>query len=292
MKISVVVGSVESERSIRDCIASILSAGSEHATEVIVVDASRDATAALVRLHFPDVTLISMPSGTLTPRLWSEGFARSSGSAVAFTTGHCIVPAGWLGDLQGALALAAVGAGGPILLERDSSLLDAAIYFLRYSAFMPDGSTESRSVTDIAGDNCMYVRAELAPCLSPTDAFWEVDVNRRLTREGKVLTMVPSAAVSFGRSFPFAVISRHRFEHGIHSGRWRSTEDQVSPWRIVTVAPVVPFVLLLRIIRRVRRAGGDISLVVMCSPLILWLAMCWAAGEARGAWRAVDARRN
>lgn len=66
----------------------------------------------------------------------------------------------------------------------------------------------------------------------------------------------------------------------------------MNPWRIVLAAPVVPFVLLFRILRRVGKAGGDIGLVVKCSPLILWLAACWAAGEADGAWRGLSAPRR
>lgn len=293
MEISVVIGSVESERSIRDCLDSILTSAHGRAVEVIVADASHDGTAALVRLHFPDAKLISMPPGTLTPRLWSEGFARSSGRAVAFTTGHCAAPRNWLADLDCALSLGAAGAGGPIALAAGSSMVDAAVYFLRYSAFMPNHSADPHSASDIAGDNSMYLRADLATHITSTEeGFWEADVNRRLRNEGMHLTMVPRAVISFGRSFPLAVISRHRFAHGVHSGGWRSVDGGISPWRIMIAAPAVPLALLLRILSRVRRADGDVSLVVKCSPFILWLAVCWAAGEARGAWRALDARRN
>jgi hypothetical protein len=104
--------------------------------------------------------------------------------------------------------------------------------------------------------------------------------------------MVPQSVVSFGRSFPLAMISHHGFAYGVHSGRWRSVDGGDSPWRIMIAALAVPLVLLLRILGRVRRTAGDVSLVVKCSPFILWLAVCWAAGEVRGAWRALGARRN
>ena len=293
VEISVVVGSVESERSIRDCLESISISARGRTVELIVVDASHDTTAGLVRLHFPDVNLVSMRVGTLTPQLWLEGYRRSSGTFVAFTTGHCVVPSDWLVDLQSALSSGAAGAGGPITLAPDKSMVDAAVYFLRYSAFMRGASEDPHPVSEIAGDNSMYVRNEVDAHVTPSaDGFWEVDVNRRLRKAGKTLLMVPRASVAFGRSSPLMVISRHRFAHGMHSGSWRSVEDGVSPWRIILVAPLVPFVLLARIFKRVRAARGDVSLVVKSSPLILWLAACWATGEAVGALTAPDARRN
>jgi len=293
VEISVVVGSVESEHSIRDCLRSISDSAKGRNVELIVADASHDGTAGLVRLSFPDVKLISMPAGMLTPRLWLEGYTRSTGDAVAFTTGHCVVPSGWLAELQDALRAGAAAAGGPITLAPQSTLVDAAVYFLRYSAFMGGVSPDPYTVPEIAGDNSMYARAALSSHLAPgADGFWEVDINRRLRSAGQTLTMVPRASVSFGRSAPLKVISRHRFAHGVHSGKWRSAEGGVSPWRTMLAAPVVPFVLLLRIVNRVRAASGDVALVARCAPLVLWLGACWAAGEAVGAWRALDARRS
>jgi hypothetical protein len=234
-----------------------------------------------------------MAPGTLTPLLWSNGFARSSGRAVAFTTGHCTVPVKWLSELRSALELGAVGAGGPVTLDTGTSRLDAAIYFLRYSSVMQTLSDDPYRVSQIAGDNSMYSGEAMRRHQdSLENGFWEVDFHRRLEKDGEYLVMVPAARVSFGPSFPLAVISRHRFSHGMHSGRWRALEVGVNPWRIVAAAPLVPLILLIRIVRRVRNAGGKVGLVAACSPLLLWLATCWACGEARGAAEVIGARRN
>jgi len=293
VEISVVVGSVESEHSIRDCLRSISESAKGHNIELIVADASHDGTAGIVRLNFPDVKLLSLQSGTLTPQLWLEGYTRSSGAAVAFVTGHCVVSSGWLAGLEDALSAGAAGAGGAVTLAPRSSLVDAAVYFLRYSAFMPGVATDPHPASEIAGDNSMYARAAISSHLIPdADGFWEVDINRRLRNAGEALTMVPLASISFGHSAPLKVISRHRFAHGVHSGKWRSAEGGINPWRTMLAAPLVPFVLLLRILRRVRQARGNVALVFRCAPLILWLGACWAAGEAAGARRVRDARRS
>ena len=293
VEISVVVASIESERSIRRCLESVFASASGHAAEVIVVDASRDATAELVRREFPQASLACMPPGTLTPLLWSNGFARSSGRAIAFTTGHCAVPEQWLSDLQSALELGAAGAGGPLSLATGTSLLDAAVYYLRYSSVMYTRRDDSHRVSQIAGDNSMYSGdAMRRHQRSFENGFWEIDFHRRLEKDGEHLVMVPSARVSFGPSFPLGVISRHRFSHGMHSGRWRALETGVNPWRIVAAAPLVPFILLMRIVRRVQDANRKLALVAACSPLLLWLGACWACGEAAGAAEVIGARRN
>lgn len=287
------IGSVESARSIRDCVASVVESCSGLDTEIIVVDASRDPTATLVGMYFPQVQLIQLPPGTLTPVLWSTGILRARGSRIALTTGHCAVPPMWARDLLGALDTDVAGAGGPIELKQGASILDRAIYLLRYSAFLTSASGGASRVQEIAGDNAMYTRAALeANGSSVANGLWDVELNKRLRDEGQVLLMVPSAAVTFGASFPLAVISQHRFAHGRHFGAWRVRENAASPWRIVVAAPLVPFVFLARIAARVMRYRRHRLDFLVSSGLIVWLAACWATGEAAGAIQAGESRAN
>jgi len=225
-----------------------------------------------------------MPAGTLTPRLWSAGLAEAKGRNVALMTGHSKVPHIWLDVLSSALGPGISGSGGPIALSAAGSRLDAAIYFLRYSAFMPGGNAGATSSQEIAADNAMY-RGDMLRKHSRSfdDGFWEVDFHHRIRAEGEGLAMVPSAEMEFGRSFPLTTISRQRFAHGRHFGRWRARNTEVTRLRIVGAAPLVPFVLMARIAGRVFRRGGGSLRFAAASPLVLWLAICWAAGEARGA---------
>ncbi len=282
--VSVVIGSVESERTIRECVSSVVESCSGLDAEIIVVDASRDATAARVRMYFPHVLLIQLPSGTLTPVLWSTGISHARGFRIALTNGHCFVKPEWARDLITALDTGAAGAGGPIELRRGSSMVDRAIYLLRYSAFLPAVESGVSRVLEIAGDNAMYTRAALERHDSTFgNGLWDVELNKLLREEGRELLMVQGAAVSFGASFPLAVVSRHRFAHGRHFGAWRVRENAVSPLRIVVTAPLVPFVLFARIGARVLRHGRHRLDFLVSSVFVLWLAACWAAGEAAGA---------
>jgi glycosyl transferase family 2 len=296
VEISVIVASVDAEHSIRDCLASVLRSVRGQRGEVIVADASHDRAAGIVRGEFPDVKLITMSPGTLTPNLWSEGLANSHGRAVAFTTGHHVVPENWVDELCAGLESGAAAAGGPVSLAEGSTLLDAAVYFLRYSAFMPGKTTDPHETDEIAGDNSIYRREVIDRHASALhDGFWEVELHHLLRADGERLLMIPRAMVAFGQSFPLASISRHRFAHGKHFGRWRASQPAQSRLRILLPAPLVPFVLVARAARRVKRADGNLALFTLCSPIVLWLAACWALGEAIGATQtaaAEDANRR
>jgi glycosyltransferase involved in cell wall biosynthesis len=291
--LSVVIGSVASARSIRGCIASIIASCATVRSEIIVVDASTDETASLVRQYFPQIRLISLPPGTLTPILWSTGIAAARGSHIATTTGHCAVPPAWARELMAALDSAAAGAGGPIRLRSEASLVDQAVYFLRYSAFLPNAESAVAKVPEIAGDNAMYARSVFDENPSAlTRGFWEVEIHSALRETGSFLLMVPRASIEFGDSFPLGLITRHRFLHGKHYGAWRVSRHLASVLRVVVAAPVVPLVLLFRIARRVLRNGSHRLGFALASPIILWLAAAWAAGEAVGALQSREAARE
>ena len=230
--------------------------------------------------------MICLAPGTLTPVLWSTGIASARGKRIATTTGHFVVPASWAGDLSAALDSGAAGAGGPVALRRDASLVDRAIYFLRYSAFLPSDARAVTEVSEIAGDNAMYERSLFEEYRSVlADGFWEVAMHRAMRTKGQRLVMVQSAIAEFGKSFPLSLISRHRFAHGRHFGAWRVREAGTSATRIAVFAPLVAFVLLARSARRAMSSVGELAHFVMGAPLILWLAASWALGEAVGPLR-------
>ncbi|MEO5580740.1 MAG: hypothetical protein ABIR58_08775, partial [Gemmatimonadaceae bacterium] len=216
----------------------------------------------------------------------AAGLGRANGRHIAFMTGHSTVPQNWARDLMASLGGDVAGAGGPLVLSVNSSLTDAAIYFLRYSAFMPAAEAFPHPAKEIAGDNAMY-RGDILRSHSDSfaDGFWEVPFHHLIHAEGYSLMMVPGAAIDFGRSFTLSAISSQRFAHGRHFGAWRANVGGTSKIRIMAAAPVVPFLLLARMASRVVRSRPRmLARFGASSPLILWLGICWALGEARGAW--------
>jgi hypothetical protein len=289
--LSVVVATVDSAHSIRECLARLRQTVRGIDSEIIVVDASRDGTGDIVEEIVGDAELVRLPYGTLTPDLWAVGIAKSRGRVVGLTTGHCLVPDGWADSLMKRVGSDVVGAAGALVIGETARVLDWAVYYLRYSEFIPFVNRSGDDVHTIPADNAAYDGSEIRRYVDSTaSGFWEVDFHRSARAAGKSLAFVAAATAHFGRSFPFMTIAAHRFAHGRHSGSWRVQTGASSAARSVLAAPLVPFVLAARTARRAARVPGHLTRFVASLPIFLVLAASWAAGEAWGAVAGPDAR--
>ena len=282
--LSIVVASVDSARSIDECIRRLRASLDGINAELIVVDASRDGTAEMVVQLGGYDALIRLPAGTLTPELWAAGIARSRGRVVALTTGHCHVPREWARALVERVDTRVIGAAGALELADGTTMVDWAVYYLRYSEFIPYVNRTDDQVRAIPADNAAYDGDAIRTYTAATTAgFWEVDFHRSALGAGKSLAFVAAATARLGRSFPLMTIAAHRFAHGRHSGSWRVWTGTSSAVRSVLAAPLVPLVLAVRIARRVLRVRGHRLRFIASMPVFLLLAVCWAMGEAWGA---------
>ena len=290
-KLSIVIGSVESARSIERCLDALVVSCAGIDCEIVVVNAGQDPAVESATAKISNARYLPMPDDSLTPRLWSEGIASSSGDVVALITAHCMVTRPWARGLLDALDEGPAAAGGPLSLADDASLVDAAIFFLRYSAFLIGRGNSA--VDEIAGDNAAYIRDRIPQgSWSREKGFWETDVNRAIRRDGGAIVWRDDAVAEFTHSFRFATICRHRFEHGRLFGAARVSERGESKARIILASPLVPFMLAVRIGRRLIRAGRYRMRYLVALPLVLPLAACWAFGEATGAMDGSVAHRS
>jgi GT2 family glycosyltransferase len=281
-----VVASVDAAATIRACLESIAASCARIDHEVIVVDSSRDDSAAIAGSALNSATVVRHGSGLLVPHLWAAGIESARGIIVALTTANFRVSEGWAEALLSALGESVAGVGGPIALADDVSITDAAVFFLRYSAYLPSGSTTIYEVPDFAGDNCCYVRAALNDgTWSVEHGFWETEENSALRKAGHRLVMNPDAKAIFLGGMTLGAFSRQRYAHAVLFGDWRAKVNGESRARIIAASPLVPFILSLRIVKRAWRISEYRSRLIGCMPLLFWLAACWAAGEAVGALR-------
>jgi len=281
--LSVVVASVDGSRSRSACLDHLLTSCASLEAEILICEAS-DRGPEIADL--PDrVTTWRFPSETLTPVLWGEGLRRANGRVVAFTTTHFLVGEHWARRLVEAVDAGAAGAGGPVVIAPGTGPLDWAVYFLRYSAFMPATLGAGRISGELAGDNAVYSRAALEPHRARlAQGVWDVDVHRWLRADGHGLVAVPEATAAYAASSRFRTIALHRFRHGRQYGAGRVSRGERSRWLVVCAAPAVPLVLALRAGRRVLGADRDLRFVLSL-PWFLLLAGAWAVGEAWGALR-------
>jgi hypothetical protein len=178
--------------------------------------------------------------------------------------------------------LDAAGIGGPIEPPPGGRAFGWAVYFLRYSAYL--GVRAESAVGDLAGDNASYKREALRAVAAGGDGeFWEQEAHRRLLARGERLVLVPAMRVQQAVAPPPLVFLRQRVRHGRRFGAERARRHGRA-WAAAAAcaSPLVPPVLMGKVIARVVAAGGPVSRLLICLP---WLAACaaaWAIGEASG----------
>ncbi len=277
-ELSVVVAADGDAHAADACIRAILTATNGINAEVIVVR----TTNAERPSQEPHITTVSMPPGTLTPRLWSEGYRRANGRVVAFTTTHFRVGKGWAKALMAGIDRGWGGVGGNISLASSTSVIDWAVYYLRYSAFMAE-TTAVTTNHEIAGDNAAYRKDAMdAHRGSFANGFWEVEYHRLLRQHGGTLAFAAGADAAFVGGVRPGALFAARFAHGRHFARWRVSSAHVPRARVICAAPLVPLVLVARIARRALKHPGHRVRFLLAAPLLLWFALGWAAGELWG----------
>ncbi len=286
-QLTVVVGCIDCASSIQESLRSLAAACAGVDCEIIVVDASTDGTSDLARSTLPAVRIIPRPAGFLVPELWAWGIAESRADVVALTTGNCAVMSGWANSMVEAITAGGAAAGGPLYLDASASISDAAVFFLRYSAFLSRASESVNDAEAIAGDNSAYSRAALeVGGWNRERGFWETEVNSLLIARGQAVRWVAGAGSVFIGGVRPRDFMKQRFTHGNLFGEWRILERRESRSRLLLVAPLVPAVMLFRIAGCVWPHVEYRARLLTSLPFLAWFALCWATGEAYGALRA------
>jgi hypothetical protein len=297
-RLAVIVAAIDA----RATIAASLARWGGEADEVIVVDASREATAhdvcrvgtahraiptqGMVGSAHPtrgEVRILRRPVGRLAPELWRDGLDATDAPLVAFTTAAMVPEPGWRAAMLDRLdATGAAAVGGPIAPGSTLSATDRAVYLLRYASYLPP--LPEPSALEPPGDNAVYRRAALHG-LEPLWAggFWEVEIHRALRARGATLAIAPGATVTYQGGARLAPMLRQRLAHARRYGRSRA--GRMGPAERLAraaAAGAVPALLLGRIAAALVARGERLGPWMSALPPLSLLLAAWAAGEARG----------
>ena len=257
--------------------------------EVLVIgDVGRHAPFYQARAGEAGVVLrvVLAPRRALVPELWGAGLHAARGAVVAFSIDQCVVAEGWGETALAGIAAGDAGVGGPISLAPDASRTARAIYYLRYTAFLPLTGGVTRRAGEIAGDNAAYSRSVLLRYPHAFHhGFWEVEAHHLMRADGATLSLLAGMTATFGGSPSLITFIGQRFAHGAHFGAWRVAAGGRRPWQVVVGAPFVPVILLLRKSATLRRMPGGLGKLASAVVPFLTLAAAWASGEAAGAMR-------
>jgi hypothetical protein len=281
LKLSVVVACRRPGPALAQVLEALRTACEGISAEILLVCPAGRTPKSDLLAGAPEAVAIAGPANALVPDLWGVGLLAAQGEATAFTTAEFLVPRTWARALLDSLGSGATGAGGAIALGEGASVVDRAVYFLRYSSFQPP--RDDGPAGEIPGDNAAYRSDALRRHAGPmAGGFWEVDFHRRIRHEGGTLRWVRDATATFRSGGTLPERLRERFRHGRHSGAYRAGPLGHPWWRGVLAAPIVPGVLAARALRRAARAGR-LGAALAGLPALLPLAGAWALGEAVGA---------
>jgi glycosyltransferase involved in cell wall biosynthesis len=157
--VSVIVPTWNGERTVRDCLTSVLAALDGLRGELIVVDSGTDGTAELVRREFPAVRLIRSEERLTAGAARNRGIEASRGRLVCFTDQDCVVPPDWVQRLSRIIADGSLdGAGGSVAIRNVWSASGCALYFLEFLNQFPTRARPERNPLFLVGCNSIYRR--------------------------------------------------------------------------------------------------------------------------------------
>jgi glycosyltransferase involved in cell wall biosynthesis len=280
--LSVVVAAQEAGSYLPKCLAGLQAQLFACSGEVVVVDGSGRGAALRLAGEFPSFRFFELPQRTEVPKLWKAGIEASHGRIVALTIEHCVPGPGWIQAVLRAHAVGPSAIGGAMEIDPGAGLVDRAIYFCRYSGYIPP--FPPRWVDDLAGDNCSYKRAALDELRAEmAEGFWETFTHQAMRRRGERLLCDPSILMYYAGPLAGLSFLRTRLAHGRYFAARRARAlSRLERFLRAAAFPIVPFLMLGRVGARVWRARRHRALFLLCAPLLMIFLAAWSAGEFLG----------
>jgi hypothetical protein len=282
LNLSVVIAAQDAGPQLRKCLAVLVPQLSLADMEAIVAAGPENAETRRVTAEFPSVRFLHLSAQDIVPRLWSAGIAAARGRIIALTIENCTPAPDWVRRIRDAHAAECQGIGGAIAIDPSATLVDWAVYFCRYSSYMPPFSP--RLLDDIPGDNCSYKREALDRVQHLMgDGFWETFIHYDMRRRHEKLLSDPLPVVIYSGGLSAWRFLKRRYIHGRYFAARRG-RDFTRGQRMLRAASflAVPALLLNRIVGRVWRHGRHRAKLVIALPLIGCFLMAWAVGEGVG----------
>lgn len=282
--VSIVIASQNACASISECLTAVLAQLDGMDAEILVADASTDGTDRIVSENFPQVKLIRGGSEDLIPNLWGLGMDKATAPIIAITNAQCIPSADWLANIlrsfRGDEKTCAVG--GPIHPPVNGSSLDWAIYFSRFTAFMPpvkDGRT-----TDLPGDNAAYAKEALDGYWTDRQSgFWETLFHHNLNAHNQPIYISSALKVHLAHTEAGDDFYSVRMRHGRHYGSTRpGTTSVLRVARIIAAPILVPYLIGRMGLRVAKKRSDLLGKFVISLPWLFVFTCGWSVGEVQG----------
>jgi GT2 family glycosyltransferase len=221
VRISVIIASYNSKRTITECLRSLESPSHEKGVEIIVVDSSTDGTAKFVHESFPKVKLIRFRERKYCGDARNVGIKMAKGDIIAFIDADCVADTNWLDEIIKAHRSPHLAIGGAVLNGTPESLIAWAAFFCEFSQWMP--ATRKKYMKDIAGANISYKKEVFYKLGMFIEGTYCSDTNFhwRLEKGGHRLLFEPSMLVYHRYLENWKRYLIHEYDHGLSFARVR-----------------------------------------------------------------------
>ncbi|MCA1553977.1 MAG: glycosyltransferase [Chloroflexi bacterium] len=281
-KLSVVIASINGAASLADCLASIAAQPLAEHAEVVVAESSADEAARRVCAQFANVRSFHFAERKTIPELRAIGLLNARGDVLAMTEDHCFADAHWIEHLLRAHESPHEVIGGVVENAATTRLIDWAVYFCEYGRYMQP--VAAGPTDDLPGPNVSYKRAALErfrDLLAP--ATWEPFWHWRLMSEGVQLVNDPSVVMYHRKHFTFRGFMSERYHYArSFAGRRVEGAARVKRTAYAFGAPLLPPLLLGRIVSRVLRKRRKRRELLFSLPYIVLFTLSWSWGELIG----------
>lgn len=282
VEVSVVLAAPDGGPSLDQCIKTLEAQISQFSGEILVVHGREHASVDRSNSNAANLRWIPPPAGTEVPDLWKAGIDASTGETIVLLVESCIPGPDWLKQVLRLRRSQTTVVGGAIDLAPDLGIVDSAVYFCRYSPYMPP--LTAQYVDDLPGTNCCYPRAALATLEDEmAEGFWETFIHKKMANRGVRLLCDPAILVRYIGPASGGSFARVRFVHGREFAARRATSFSGAKRILRFLAfPLVTVLMLQRIAVRVWTKRRYWTRFLISSPLLIFFLAAWCAGESLG----------
>lgn len=282
--LSIVVVCYQAAATIERCLAALVPQRSD-AVEIVVVDSGTDATADLVERRFPEVRLVRSATRLAPGAARNAGIAAAHGELIGFVDADCVAAPDWAGRVLAAHRESSPVVGGVIDLAPPRTSLGTALYLCEFNQWLP--GAPAGPMRDIP-TCCLSIERWAVERFGPfrADGYCsDTAFNWKLARAGVPPQLDPAIRVAQIMQPTARGFVQKQLMHGRAFARMRVAEEQFSPlrrWAFAALSPALPFLLGVRLVRRVRERAQDGLPLARSAPLV-FLGLClWSAGELAG----------
>jgi hypothetical protein len=263
------------------CIDALKRQSGINEFEIIVVYDKRLEEIPSLNRKFPDVMMYTIKNMSTPEELATLGIRKAGGDIIALTEDHCIPEEDWCSNILKVHESPHAAVGGAIKCVTEN-MVDWAFAFCDYYRYLPpvpEGLSPYLTVCNVA-----YKRHALEKVIRAWgDKFHEVTVNDALLNGGETLWLSQKLIVCQKRNVSFFNALHERYSFGWLFGSTRAVSiDPERRFLYSAAAPVIPFLLIFRMLKNVVSRRTSILIFIRAFPVIFTFTMAISLGEFLG----------